>query len=225
MLRILLAVAGVVGTWFLLRRRKINYPDAKTLIIQHEQDLSRRVLKIDGVANFRDLGGYATADGQRVRYGQVFRSGKLDGLTDAGRQAAQALGIRLICDMRSPEEVADAPDAMIDATTRSEAFPLQTDDNRIAQVSALLFNRAAVRDLLPQLYTRVILDENAQTLGQIIERVADANNRPTLIHCTAGKDRTGVISALLLEILGVPDDVIIADYTLSNLYYDTSDVK
>ena len=74
---------------------------------------------------------------------------------------------------------------------------------------------------MPEMYTRVIIDGDAHLYGDILRRIANANNLPTLIHCTAGKDRTGVAVMLILSLLGVPEDVILADYSLSNLYYDS----
>jgi protein-tyrosine phosphatase len=75
--------------------------------------------------------------------------------------------------------------------------------------------------MMPEMYTRVIIDGNAHIYGDILRRIANPDNLPTLIHCSAGKDRTGVAAMLILSLLGVPEDVILADYSLSNLYYES----
>jgi protein-tyrosine phosphatase len=72
-----------------------------------------------------------------------------------------------------------------------------------------------------EMYTRYMVDENGAVYGAILRALADPANLPAIIHCTAGKDRAGLTSALLLAVLGVPDDLIVADYSLSNRYYDT----
>lgn len=215
-----LAAIGLVY-WLLRRQNFSDYPDAQTLIIQLEDDLSQRILNVDGVANFRDIGGYMTQDGRMVKHGMIFRSGKLDQMTTAGWQTlTETLNVQWVCDMRSEEESTKAPDALRDDRIQYEALPLETLDDRLTQLRIILFNRRRLRDIVPVGYKNVIVDGNPHIFGAIIQRAADRDNLPLLIHCTAGKDRTGVAIALILALLGVPDDIIIADYTLSNLYYD-----
>ncbi len=226
-----LAAIGLVY-WLLRRQNFSDYPDAQSLIIQLEDDLSQRVLNVDGVANFRDIGGYLNQEGGggkdggsfffgKVKHGMIFRSGKLDQMTTVGWQTlTETLNVQWVCDMRSEEESTKAPDALCDDRIQYEALPLETLDDRLTQLRIILFNRRRLRDIVPVGYKNVIVDGNPHIFGAIIQRAADRDNLPLLIHCTAGKDRTGVAIALILALLGVPDDVIIADYTLSNLYYD-----
>jgi protein-tyrosine phosphatase len=84
---------------------------------------------------------------------------------------------------------------------------------------ALFFDRSQLGDLLVRAYSDLMIGENAQVFGAIFRRLADPDNLPALIRCTAGKDRTGVAIALLLIALGVPEDTVVADYSLSNLYF------
>ncbi|MFW5748242.1 MAG: tyrosine-protein phosphatase [Chloroflexota bacterium] len=218
---VVVLLAGVAALFYWLRRRSpLELVDPGSLIVADVSDLDGRVLTIEGVANFRDIGGYVTADGREVRRGLVYRSGKLDAITPAGWQQMQALGLRMVCDMRTEEEIADAPDNLPDKTITRIYTPLHTDDDRAARLRALLFDRNRLRTILPELYTTIIVDQNAAVMGQVIGQLAEPENLPILIHCTAGKDRTGVAVGLLLALLGVPDETIIADYTLSNLYYD-----
>lgn len=222
LLRALVGSLGL-GAFFIVLRRKNRpvYADPASLVIRLPDDEADRILQIDGVANFRDIGGYKTADGKRVRHGLVFRSGALVHLTDAGLEKLNALGIKLVCDLRGADELLDEPDRL--PTSPAPEYlhlPLAVQDDRRARLRALLFNQKAIAPMLPEMYTSTIIDGNAGIYGDVLRRLADPANLPTLIHCTAGKDRTGVAIALLLLVLGVPNDVVVADYSLSNLYYD-----
>lgn len=180
---------------------------------------AERIIPLEGAANFRDIGGYATADGRHTRWGRVYRSGALHGLTMADQAYLRELGIRLVCDLRSPDEVRDDPDALPrNAKIEYAHLPVQTemDTSRLRQLRVLLFNQQEMPELLRYTYKKVMIDGNAELFGAIFRRLAQADNLPTIIHCTAGKDRAGLAAALLLSALGVPDEVVVADYTLSN---------
>lgn len=219
----LAAAFGLAAAFVVYRRNnRPVYPDPASLVIRLPDDEADRILQIEGVANFRDVGGYKTVDGTRVRRGLVFRSGSLAHLTDAGLQKLDALGIKLICDLRGADELADEPDRL-PASPAPEYLhlPLTVHDDRRQRLRALLFNPKSVGPMLPEMYTGTIIDGNARLYGDVLRRLSDPANLPTLIHCTAGKDRTGVAVALLLLLLGVPEEVVVADYSLSNLYFDT----
>ncbi|MEP6987484.1 MAG: tyrosine-protein phosphatase [Chloroflexota bacterium] len=214
------AVAGLAA--FINRRNQFEHVDPQSLITRLPDDLPGRIMDVDGVINFRDMGGYHTADGQRVRTGLLYRAGALGDITEKGMETLQALGIKLICDLRSEEEEVAAPDKLPQNPAPIYAhLPLLAEDNRRERVITLFFNRRKFTTMMPDMYTRVIIDGNAHLYGDILRRIANADNLPTLIHCTAGKDRTGVAAMLILSLLGVPEDVILADYSLSNLYYDS----
>ncbi|MBA3873312.1 MAG: tyrosine-protein phosphatase, partial [Anaerolineae bacterium] len=154
--------------------------------------------------------------------GLLYRAGALGDITEKGMETLQALGIKLICDLRSEEEEVAAPDKLPRNPAPIYAhLPLLAEDNRRERVITLFFNRRKFTTMMPDMYTRVIIDGNAHLYGDILRRIANTDNLPTLIHCTAGKDRTGVAAMLILSLLGVPEDVILADYSLSNLYYDS----
>ena len=217
------AVGAVVGIGTLINRRnQIDRVDPQSLIIRLPNDLPGRILDVEGVINFRDMGGYHTADGKRVRTGLLYRSGALDGISEKGMAKLQELGIELICDLRSDEEEVAAPDKLPQSSAPTYIhMPLLAADNRRERVMALFFNRRKFAAMMPEMYTRVIIDGNAHIYGDILRRIANPANLPTLIHCSAGKDRTGVAAMLILSLLGVPEDVILADYSLSNLYYES----
>lgn len=181
---------------------------------------AERFLSLKGAVNFRDLGGYATVDGRRTRWGRVFRSGALAHLTEGEQRYLQALGVKLVCDLRSPEEAAEEPDRLPEGITY-RALPLQTDDkaSRRRRLLALLFSQKNLTDIMFDAYTRIMIDGNAQLIGQVIRYLADEDNLPAVVHCTAGKDRAGIAAAFVLLALGVPEETVLADYSLSNHYY------
>ena len=179
-----------------------------------------RAVPLQKVVNFRDIGGYRTKDGRTVRWGLVFRSGDLSRLDGRDESRLQQLGVRSICDLRSEEEMSRHPDRL---PPGMRYWPLSvanmTGRARWRALHATLFRRDLLHELMLEGYTRVMVDENAAAVGRIFRLLAEPQNLPLLVHCAAGKDRTGVVIALLLHTLGVPDEVIMADYTRSNLYY------
>lgn len=179
-----------------------------------------RVLALEGVSNFRDIGGYLTQDGRRVRWGQVYRAGSFAGVTPADEACLQHLGLRLICDLRSLKETRAHPNRL----PRNPApaylhLPIEITRQSRERMRSIMFNPRDLQTVMEDSYVRYMIEANAATLGRILRLIADPANRPIAIHCTAGKDRTGVTMALLLAALGVPDEVIIADYSLSNHAY------
>ncbi|MBP7041748.1 MAG: tyrosine-protein phosphatase [Chloroflexi bacterium] len=179
---------------------------------------AERFLPLRSGLNFRDIGGYRTVDGREVRWGQVYRSGSLADLVDVDLAYLDQLGLRLVCDLRSPREVRRAPDRLPAGWVGEwMARPLSSQVGGREQARLLRQLRHELGTLLLRMYTQDILEENARSIGDMFTRLAQAHNRPALFHCAAGKDRTGVTIALLLALLGVPDETIVADYSLSNL--------
>ena len=180
--------------------------------------VSIRRLPLEGAKNFRDLGGYRTSDGHYVRWGQVYRSNHLANLTAKDSEYLGSLGIRLVCDVRSDGERARAPDHWTGNAPEFLAVPIGSNlftaptaadlKRRVVAISAE--TKDSVRA-----YDYAI--EYAGQYAKILKRIA-AGDLPVLEHCTAGKDRTGVFSAILLTALGVPRDIVIQDYMLSNQY-------
>jgi len=182
--------------------------------------VAERAVPLQKVVNFRDIGGYGTGDGRTVRWGLVFRSGDLSRLNGRDEANLQQLGVRSVCDLRSGEEISRHPDRL---PPGMRYWPLSvanmTGRARWRALHATLFRREALHELMLEGYTRVMVDENVAAVGHIFHLLAERQNLPLLVHCAAGKDRTGVVIALLLYTLGVSDEVIMADYTMSNLYY------
>lgn len=168
-----------------------------------------RFVELEGCHNFRDLGGYATADGRRVRHRLVYRSAALHGLTASDRRRVrEELGIGAIIDLRSEQEVrADGPGPVADPPVAYHHVPL------IVRAGPLSPPDGGEPFALDRFYLG-LLHHGGECVRAVVELLATART-PTVFHCAAGKDRTGILAALLLSALGVPDDVIVADYALS----------
>ena len=184
----------------------------------HRLVVAERTLPLVGGVNFRDLGGYRTADGRAVRWGRGYRAGSLAELTDDDVAYLGRLGLRLACDLRSVEEVERRPDRLPPGAAVL-ARPIAVEVGRLRQMFTLFRLRHRIQELLLNAYT-IMLDQNGPIYAAIIQMAADPANLPLVVHCTAGKDRTGLAAALLLLALGVPEETVIADYTLSNHAFD-----
>lgn len=165
-------------------------------------------LKIAGTANFRDLGGYPVPGG-RTRSGVVFRSDALSRLGDLGRSELRGLGIRRIVDLRDPREVQAMPDDITGLGIDVVALPIFAGSPEAA----------ATGDATLETMYRTIIGEHADTVVAAVRALLLDGETPSLVHCTAGKDRTGAVSAILLLAVGVELDVVLDDYeaTSANL--------
>ena len=176
---------------------------------------------VDGAPNFRDIGGYETADGRRVRYGKLFRSGMLAGVSDEGVAALEALGIRTVVDLRTQVEVdALGPDRLPDgARVVQIRVPSAGADPMVVEAF-----KTGHFPYLPDLVSvnRAYIADDAAQFGELLTFLADVANLPAVVHCLGGKDRTGVSTALLLAILSVPWPTVRQDYLLSNAYFADS---
>ncbi|MBS0578268.1 MAG: tyrosine-protein phosphatase [Proteobacteria bacterium] len=174
-----------------------------------------RLIELEGSRNFRDLGGYVSACGRRVRYGQLFRSGTLAHLTADGQRSLAELGVRTICDLRTTGERLSEPTATMPRTVRTVAWDYELD--RGAVIGAIIQadpQPAGVRAAIMEFY-RTAPEDFAGRFAHIFRLLLD-DGAPLALHCTAGKDRTGVAAALLLSALGVDRPQVIHDYALSS---------
>ncbi|MEX2208344.1 MAG: tyrosine-protein phosphatase [Myxococcota bacterium] len=181
--------------------------------------VAERVLPLEGAHNFRDLGGYQASDGRRVRWGRVYRSDDISELSDADIAYLSRLGLRLVCDFRSAAERDDAPDRL--PTPAPETALLAISDSSVDPT--VLRERILSGDLGELDFAQLLVDGNrsfasafSAQYGEMFERLGDAQGLPALLHCTAGKDRTGFGAALVLLALGVPEQTVYDDYLLTN---------
>lgn len=164
-------------------------------------------LSIDGLVNIRDLGGLVARDGRTVLPGQVIRSDNPKALTSKGQEELAAqVSPSLVLDLRVPLEVEREGYTIRSSTTTVVNLPMLPQSG----ISQDEIDAGAAGSLVED-YRRQI-EVNADSIVEALHLIADSGNRPVVLHCTAGKDRTGIVVAVLLSILGVPDEDIVADY-------------
>ena len=175
------------------------------------------VVPLQGGSNFRDLGGYRTAQGRTVRRGAVFRSAHLGNLTTQDRGALGKLGVRTIVDLRGVNEAAETPHAVEGLSCRivgAHIEPAVGERLRAAMADGSI-SPHVVMDIFADHY-RDYPRRCAPGFRTLFTTLSDGTHRPLVFHCTAGKDRTGFASALLLTLLGVPWDQVMEDYLRTN---------
>ncbi|GAA5081880.1 protein-tyrosine phosphatase [Thermocatellispora tengchongensis] len=171
-----------------------------------------RHIEFDRLHNFRDVGGYVTADGRRVRWRRLYRSDSLGALTGADAERFLRLGIRTVIDLRHPDE-AEAQ-GRVPGRDGYRYHNLSVEQQPWDR--AAYDPRAGLGRFFADHYRRVAEMGTAE-LADALRLIADADNAPVVVHCAAGKDRTGVVTALVLALLGVPHEDVIADYALTDL--------
>lgn len=174
-----------------------------------------RILDLEAGCNFRDLGGYATHDGRRIRSGLLFRSGVMTYFTPRDRERVAGLGIRAICDLRRPLERETEPSHWPDDSIRVlfwDQRPAATTSDEGSM--GLCRTPEAAREAMSRLYHDMPLWLEPRLQG-VFQCLAEGNV-PLVFHCAAGKDRTGLAAALVLHAVGVPRETILEDYRLTN---------
>lgn len=163
-----------------------------------------RTIDLDGCLNFRDVGGYPTSDGRTVRWRQVFRSDALHHLTRQDvAHLREAIGLGTVIDLRSTAELrSEGRGPLAQEPVAFHHLPLY--DGQEVRSSATTDMTLMDRYFLLAEFAK-------QPIARVISTLA-ASEAPAVYHCAAGKDRTGVVSAVLLGVLGVPEAVIVADY-------------
>jgi len=180
--------------------------------------LAPRVVPLEGVQNFRDIGGYRTRDGRRVKWGLIFRSAELSQLTTADLSLVRELDIKTIHDLRSVSERESEP-----TVWTGPAAPRIVSHDYAMDLSAMgaLFQGAVTaekaKDAFASMYPAMLDQQKPQEIALFASLLEGEGS--TLYHCTAGKDRTGLATALILSALGVPRETILYDYELSNRHY------
>jgi protein-tyrosine phosphatase len=166
-------------------------------------DADRRIA-VPRCPNVRDLGGYPAAGGRTTRWRTLLRSGSLRPAGAEGAARLAEYGLATVLDLRTAREAGRAP----------------SPPGVAARTQLIALLSPVVRELppgLPPVY-QYLIEQRGDQLGQAISALAAPGALPALVHCAAGKDRTGVVIALTLAVLGVPDDIIAADYALSAGY-------
>ncbi len=176
-------------------------------------------LSLEGADNFRDLGGYTTLDGSTVRHGKVYRSNTLHDLSAADFETFNKLGVALICDLRGPIERKEAPNLWRENHAIAELHIDTSAELKNANMGLLQQLRGdptaeRATELLSDVYRRMPGAFSGR-LRLLIDRLLGDTGLPVVIHCSAGKDRTGFVCAMLLFALDIPAETIYRDYMLS----------
>jgi len=194
----------------------VNPPAARSLVVVNEHDLALatihpdRHLSFEGSFNFRDLGGYATTDGRTVKWRTLFRADAVHRLPDAELDQLAEIGLRTVIDLRTEAEVEEGH---LNDPSRGITH-VHLDVLGEVWKPRDLAEDADASEVLGDLYVQM-LDIGAAALSGAFRALADADNLPAVFHCAAGKDRTGVLAAMVLSTIGVADHVIVADYAIS----------
>ena len=179
----------------------------------------KRVLKLDGVHNFRDYGGYAAASGARIKSGVLWRSAQHGDASEADLAAIDALGLKTVIDLRGPSE-RDAKPCRRSAGFAAQVFAYPEETAGLAlhtQAADGVVTEAEARAAMLRLYDGIAFRDNLVPMLRCHFEVLKRNEGPSLVHCVAGKDRTGFAVALVQHALGVSRDEIVADYMLTNV--------
>jgi protein-tyrosine phosphatase len=186
----------------------------------------QRVIELEGGSNLRDLGGLPTADGAQVRRSIVYRSGGLHRLRPADLEVLRGWGLKVVYDMRSEQERGEASSRLPEGL-RVELLPIGGDAARTSELWRQVMAREVEEvptDFLHQVYDSLIVGAGP-TFGALLRSLAAPEGTPAIIHCTAGKDRTGMASAILLRVLGVEEELVLDDYELSAIYYTERQIE
>jgi protein-tyrosine phosphatase len=181
-------------------------------------DTPARHFNLAGASNFRDLGGYPGRDGRVVRWRRIFRSNHLGHVTAADIEVLRSLGLKSAFDFRGTEERMAATCRLEEIAVHSLPIePTVAATLRAIRASGTPLSPDAALDVMRDSYRNYVL-HNTQRYRALFAHMLE-DRAPLVIHCTAGKDRTGFACALILHALGVPDETIAEDYLLTNRYY------
>lgn len=177
-----------------------------------------RHIKLEKVVNFRDIGGYRTRDGNTVAWRRVFRSGDLAKMSDSDyNHLADEIALNSVLDLRSDMETKKGICPLTKAGITYYNIPFMHDGGDREEEDRLFSQFSN----MGHFYLHLVQDpEFGKSVLQALELIAEPDNHPLVFHCAVGKDRTGILAAVLLSVLGVADDDIIEDYSLSGPYMD-----
>ena len=181
-----------------------------------------RKLGMQGTPNFRDFGGYRTADGRQVKWGFLFRSGQLSSLSAQDVALLGSLELDLVCDFRRLEEQQSDPSRLPQRQPpRIASLPIIPGSNSrfFEEADNQLAGREAMYDFMLEI-NRDFAEAQTNTYARMFREILDVDDARFLVHCAAGKDRTGFAAALILLALGVPRDVVMRDYMLTSRFFE-----
>lgn len=181
---------------------------------------TERKFGLQGTPNFRDFGGYRTTDGRPVKWGYLFRSGQLSSLSDQDLALLASLNLDLICDFRRLEEQESDPSRLPGERPRIASLPIIPGSNSrfFEEAETELRGRQPMYDFMLEI-NRDFAEGQNETYARMFREILALEDARFLVHCAAGKDRTGFAAALVLLALGVPRDMVMRDYMLTGRYF------
>ncbi len=184
---------------------------------QSQAAAQRRILRFEGSVNLRDFGGYATESGSRVVTGRLFRCGTLADLTEVGKRAFAALDVKLICDLRRGDEKAAEPTPELANAPGRLEIPIDPG-SAVVMRQRLNDGGLTLKERIDFMVgiNRELASNHAEDYARMFQRLLELEDGAFLVHCSAGKDRTGFACALILHALGVPEATVLEDYLLTN---------
>ncbi|MGE3691030.1 MAG: tyrosine-protein phosphatase [Novosphingobium sp.] len=185
-----------------------------------EVELAARLVPLEGGVNFRDLGGYSTADGRTVKWRHLYRSGMMTRLTENDAAALEERGIRMVVDFRTATEQQEEPNHWALASeARYWAREHEETFGQLKQMAATGIGSVEEAQAIMLAGYRHLPFQQAQAYAEIFRALA-GGEVPLVFHCTAGKDRTGGAAALVLSLLGVPRETIAMDFNMTERAVD-----
>lgn len=175
--------------------------------------MNSRIIPFENLQNMRDMGGIAAWDGRIVRSGMLFRSGRPADGTLSDLEKLSGMGIGRIIDLRTEQEASEKPDPPVPG---AEMFLIQVSSDPVTGQAVGDRGGLRVRERMELMYRDIILGEaSSRAMARVIRCMEENDTGACLFHCTAGKDRTGIIGALIYEMLGASREDIISDYMLT----------
>ncbi len=180
-----------------------------------------QTIDLEGAVNLRDLGGYSGADGRRVQPGLLYRSGTLTHLSSSAQRQFAGLNVKLICDLRRDDEKQEEPTPFPEHAPRRLEIPIDPGSavelrTRLARTGLELADRIRYMTDL----TAELVRDHVEDYVKMFDGLLNLEEGGFLVHCSAGKDRTGVAVALILHALGVPKETVVQDYLFTNQCID-----
>jgi len=180
--------------------------------------MNQRRIELEGAVNFRDLGGYPAEGGRTMRWRTIYRSDSLSDLTDSDVCGFRQLGINTLCDFRLSEESERKPNRL-PSGHRINVVPLRfVPEGTLDMLSAIDRGQYGPADVEREvlIHYRKFVNEHASEYRRVFEVILSKDSLPLLMHCTSGKDRTGFAAAAVLLAVGVPREIIVEDYAMTN---------